>query len=185
MGSIRMPAPVCPILALTYQQREQADQALEWFREKAGEVSTSSEPFTFIHTRYYEPEMGSDLSKIFYAFADLMDPADLVSLKRYSNHIEERLSVQGRRRVNLDPGYLEAAKLILATTKNFSHRIYLGQGIYGDVQLYWRDGRFQCNPWTYPDYQDATTLAFFTRVRDHYLTRNGDTPWPSPTSHLA
>ncbi|NLP09616.1 DUF4416 family protein [bacterium] len=185
MGSIRMPAPVCPILALTYQQRDQADHALEWFKERAGEVSTGSEPFAFTHTRYYEPEMGSDLTKIFYAFVELMDPADLVSLKLHSNQIEERLSVHGRRRVNLDPGYLEAAKLILATTKNFSHRIYLGQGIYGDVQLYWRDGRFQSNPWTYPDYQAAATLAFFTRVRDNYLTKNGDTPWPSPTSHLA
>jgi len=185
MGAIRMPALVCPILALTYQQREQADQALERFREKAGEVILSSEPFAFTHTQYYEPEMGSALTKIFYAFADRIDPTDLIGLKLYSNQIEGHLSLHGRRRVNLDPGYLEAAKLILATTKNFSHRIYLGQGIYGDVQLYWRDGRFHCNPWTYPDYQDAATLALFTRVRENYLTNNGDTPWPSPISHLA
>jgi|GEM_PF-3137050 len=112
MGSIRMPAAVCPILALTYQQSEQADTALEWFKEKAGEVSSRSDPFAFIHTRYYEPEMGSNLSKIFYAFVELMDPADLVNLKLHSNQIEERLSVHGRRSVNLDPGYLEAAKLI-------------------------------------------------------------------------
>ncbi|HNY92028.1 MAG TPA: DUF4416 family protein, partial [bacterium] len=75
----------------------------------------------------------------------------------------------GRRRVNLDPGYSEAAKLVLATTKNFGHRIYLGQGIYGDVQLFWRKGRFQSNPWTYPDYLEAKSLEFFSALRQDYL----------------
>jgi len=185
MGIIRTPAPVCLILALAYKQRPEADQALDQFTHRAGEVALSSAPFAFTHTHYYEEEMGEALSKVFYAFESLIDPMEVVPLKRFSNQIEESLSDHGRRKVNLDPGYLEAAKLVLATTKNFSHRIYLGEGIYGDVQLYWRNGQFQCNPWTYPDYQEAGTLAFFTRVREHYLKNRGDTPWRLPTSHLA
>jgi hypothetical protein len=185
MGIIRMPAPVCLILALTYQKLEEAEQALDLFTEQVGNIAMASEPFQFNHTRYYEDEMGSQLFKLFYAFEKLIDPMDIVRIKLFSNQIEEKFSDQGKRRVNLDPGYLEAAKLILATSKNFSHRIYLGSGIYGDVQLFWRNGRFQMNPWTYPDYQEQQTLLFLTRLRDHYLKTRGEVPWPLPTRHLA
>jgi hypothetical protein len=185
MGQIRLPAPVWLILALSYKSNEEAEQALHWFEEKAGPVADRSEIIRFDHTHYYDEEMGSDLNKRFYAFLHPIDPADLASFKLFSNEIEDRLSQEGRRHVNLDPGYLEAAKLILATTKNFSHRIYLAQGIYGDVQLFWRHGCFQFNPWTYPDYKDDRVLLFFTRIRGAYLQNRGETSWPLPTNPLA
>ncbi len=185
MGQIRLPAPVCLILALTWKSESVASQALQWFEGTVGPVADRSETIHFNHTRYYHEEMGADLFKAFYAFEQPVDPASLSSVKRFSNEIEDRLSLEGRRQVNLDPGYLEAAKLILATTKNFSHRIYLDQGIYGDVQLYWQHGRFQFNPWTYPDYKDERVVQFFTRVREVYLLHRGEKQWPLPTNPLA
>lgn len=155
------------------------------FVAQAGPIALAGEPFHFDHTQYYEAEMGAPLEKAFYAFQELIDPAQLAKFKLLSNEIEEEFSTQSKRKVNLDPGYIEAAKLVLATTKNYGHRIYLMTGIYGDVQLYWRNGQFQFNPWTYPDYQDERTLRFLTEVRDIYLKNRGETPWLSPTSHLA
>jgi hypothetical protein len=185
LGTAKTPAPVCLILALTCRTATEGDQALALFQEQAGAIALASSVFTFSHTRYYEAEMGSELIKAFYAFERLIDPTALISLKLFSNQIERQFSTHDQRRVNLDPGYLEAAKLILATTKNFSHRIYLGEGIYGDVQLFWRNGRFQVNPWTYPDYQDELARDFFTRARERYLKNRGDVPWPLPTNNLA
>ncbi len=185
MGVVKLPAPVCLILAVTYRHTQDAQEALALFVAEAGPVAMAGNPFQFDHTHYYEQEMGTCLTKGFYAFQELIDPAQLVKYKLLSNRIEQDFIVQEKRRVNLDPGYLEAAKLVLATTKNFGHRIYLNDGIYGDVQLFWRKGQFQCNPWTYPDYQDPRSLSFFTLVRENYMKNRGEIPWQSPTSHLA
>jgi hypothetical protein len=143
--------------------------ACDRLAEQWGPISSRTDPFPFDHTTYYQAEMGVHLSKLFCAFSRLIDPQQLVEFKLATNRIEEETAVEGRRRINLDPGYLEAAKLVLATTKNFSHRIYLGQGIYGDVQLFWRDGRFQGNPWTYADYLESESLRFFTTLRQDYM----------------
>ena len=88
-----------------------------------------------------------------------------------TNELEASTAHRGRRSVNYDPGYLEAAKLVLATTKNFDHRLYLGNGIYGDVQLRFRKGAFAAMDWTYPDYQQQSVLDFFHLVRSWYLRR--------------
>ncbi|NIA31425.1 MAG: DUF4416 family protein, partial [Actinobacteria bacterium] len=102
------------------------------------------------------------------------DPMEIVSIKLKSNKIESFFSKDAKRSVNIDPGYIETPKLVLATTKNYGHRIYLGQGIYGDVQLYWRNGVFRTNPWTYPDYREMDTLNFLTKVRKKYLSQKGE-----------
>ena len=102
-------------------------------------------------------------------FKQHIGPMDIVLIKHQSNKIEEKYSSNGKRLVNIDPGYIETPKLILATTKNYSHRIYLGEGIYGDVQLIWRGGCYQANPWTYPDYLEKSSLDFFTQARNIYL----------------
>ena len=90
-------------------------------------------------------------------------------LKIQTNKIEEKYSENNKRRINIDPGYVTQAKLVLATTKNYSHRIHLAKGIFGDVHLTVYKGKFKPNPWTYPDYKEKFVLEFFDNVRKIYL----------------
>jgi hypothetical protein len=124
-------------------------------------------PFTF--TDYYKPEMGEGLLRRFVSFAIPVDSACLAEIKCESNAIERRLAIpQGyrlSRRVNLDPGYVTAAKVVLATTKNRPHRIHLRDGIYAEVTLSLSRSGPECYPWTYPDYRVASYGEFFMAVR--------------------
>lgn len=103
------------------------------------------------------------------SFQALQMPDYLSEIKLATNYIERDFMEAGKRRVNLDPGYLTAAKLVLATTKDYSHRLYLGRGIFGDLHLRFEAGTFRPQPWTYPDYQEPFVLEFFNRVRETYL----------------
>ncbi len=169
MGKIRLATPVRPICAVCWSQEISLESVLDALMQIFGPIKRSSETLDFTHTRYYELEMGPNLKKRYLAFEDLMDPGDLARSKRLCNELEERFLKEGKRKVNADPGYIEAAKLVLASTKNYSHRIYIGEGIYGDIQLVWREGRFQVNPWTYADYREPQVIDFFSLVRNEYL----------------
>ncbi len=170
MSQLRPVVKVMPILAVTYSDAEAAEEALARFAEVAGNVVDRSDAYDFsAYTDYYREEMGPGLAKFFAAFGKLIEPDELVRLKHAAMAIEDAFRIDGRRRVNLDPGYLEFSKLVLSTTKNFDHRVYLGRGIYGDVQLRYRHGRFQFNDWTYPDYKSDLALRFFERVREAYV----------------
>ncbi len=170
MGQLRPVVKVMPILAVTYKDSGAASDAVERFAKVVGPVVERSEAYDFsTYTDYYRDEMGPELSKFFVAFGKLIEPDALVALKHEAMAIEDTFRVAGRRRVNLDPGYLEFSKLVLSTTKNFDHRVYLGRGIYADVQLRYRHGRFQFNDWTYPDYKARLALDFFERVREVYV----------------
>lgn len=184
MGIEKTAAPVLLVAAICYCHNEEAEQAFQLMAANKSPIREKSEPFSFTHTNYYQNEMGDNLQKIFCAFSETIDPMQIVDFKLYTNELEKKFSHQGQRRINIDPGYLEAAKLILATTKNFSHRIYLGKGIYGDVQLFWRNGQFQFNPWTYPDYKEPANMEFFTHLRHLYMNKGADL-CQSPTRHLA
>ena len=170
MGIPRIAGPVQLICAVCYQDEEIRQQACDRLEQLWGPVAAQSAPYCFDHTAYYQKEMGERLFKFFIAFRNSIEPMQIITAKLTTNRIETELAQEGLRRVNLDPGYLEAAKLVLATTKNYSHRIYLGEGIYGDVQLFWRQGRFQSNPWTYSDYLESSNLEFFTMLRRTYLS---------------
>ncbi len=184
MGEPKLASPVVLIAAICYRHERDAESALAQMIAQYGPIQMQSSPYHFDHTNYYREEMGEDLKKFFCAFENLIDPMDIVDIKLYTNELERHYSMDSKRRVNIDPGYLEAPKLVLATTKNYSHRIYLGRGIYGDVQLFWRHGRFCCNEWTYPDYREPHSLAFFTQLRHHFLQR-GEKLWPLPTERQA
>jgi len=176
MGTVRTYPPVQLICAVCYKDEAVHEEAVHQLLQLYGPCSYKSTILLFNHTRYYQKEMGTPLYKYLLAFDRFIDPMEIVAIKLATNSIENQYAMDGNRRVNLDPGYLEAAKFILATTKNFSHRIYLGQGIFGDVQLYWREGAFQANPWTYPDYLEESTRAFLTQLRQKYVER-GSQPW--------
>ncbi len=174
MAAIQPHRPVLLILAAFSRYEE----ALEWAQRTAeeawGEVALTSERFDHRETNYYETTMGPDLRKQFLAFESLIDPAELVLCKETSNQWEvdyQRLGWHPEPRpLNLDPGYLTEAKVVLATTKDRDHRLYLDRGIYAENTLFFHHGKWQARPWTYPDYQRADYHQFFLRCRE-YLRR--------------
>jgi len=142
-----------------------------------GPVDLCSPTFPFEFTTYYEAEMGAHLMRRFLAFEVVADPGGLAVCKERTNDLEAALSRRAshphRRVVNIDPGYVDMARLVLATTKDYSHRLYIGRGIYAEVTLCYRGGRFEANPWTYPDYRSEPYRAFFEAVRNRFDEKRG------------
>jgi len=176
MGQIRPHYPVVRLLA-AFSRHE---SALDWAQQQGcrhwGPLALASDVFEFEDTGYYEQTMGAGLKKILLAFADLVDPAMLVDSKHQTNDWEEesrRLHGGSEPRpLNLDPGYVTEAKVVLATTKDRDHRLYLARGIYAEVTLhYQRDRGWQARPWTYPDYRSPAYHEFFTRCRNYLRER--------------
>jgi hypothetical protein len=130
--------------------------------------------FPFDGTGYYDDEMGTGLTRLFCSFRDPVGQDTLADLKLWTEGLEKELAWgegRGRRRVNLDPGLLCLEKLVLASTKDFSHRICLRDGIFAEVSLLCRAGGFQTLPWTYPDYRRGETLDFFNALRLNWRRR--------------
>lgn len=128
-----------------------------------------SAPLPFDYTDYYHAEMGQPLWRRFASFARLIQQEELVRIKEQTNELEARMSADRRRRVNIDPGYLLAERLVLATGKNCAHRIYLDRGIYADLTLVFRAKEYRPLPWTYPDYGDARVRGWLGVLRQKYL----------------
>ena len=169
MGRIRETTPVTLICGIIAVDADVLRLAVERLTALFGPIGLESEVFPFTFTDYYRAEMGDGLLRKFISFSTPIDPGSLASIKTQTNRLEDELAVvadtQTRRQVNLDPGYITASKLVLATTKDFSHRLYLGQGIYGEVTLGFRKDGCVAHPWTYPDFRSGTYDAFFLAVR--------------------
>lgn len=130
-----------------------------------GAIDLISPWFEFNYTDYYESEMGSPLYRRLLVFRELIQQDDLADVKRQTNAIEDRHARGGRRSVNIDPGYLLRERFVLATGKNFSHRIYIGQGMFADLTLIYESGGYRPLEWTYPDYADTVMRAYLGLVR--------------------
>lgn len=169
MGEIGSHAQVVQLVAAFSRYAE----ALAWAQERIesawGRIALSSEAFDFRETRYYEPTMGPELKKQFWALAQPFEPARLVEIKHQTNAWEAeyagRMKHVEPRPLNLDPGYITPAKLVLASTKDHAHRIYLDRGIYAEVTLYYQHGAWRASPWTFPDYRRSDYHQFFTQCR--------------------
>jgi len=176
LGNAKNPYPVKLFLAIMYCDEGIRQKALDAWIERFGNIEFSYGPVTVsIYTEYYGDEMGPDIKKCFYTFTKLIDRSQLPEIKTISNTFEVEQSADGKRVVNLDPGYISTDKLVLATTKDFYHRIYLGNGIYGEVTLHFRHGKFRYFSWTYPDYkEEAGVLKLLTlsRAKLVYTIRN-------------
>ncbi len=173
MGQARDPQPVKSFVGILTAHVSLLPEVDELLRERLGPIDVDSETLDFDYTRYYEKEMGSGLKRRFLGFERLAHPDTLVETKLFTNELERKLSEEGRRRVNLDPGYLTAARVVLASTKDYAHRLYLGRGIYGEVTLVYQERGFQALPWTYPDYRSEPYHQFFRRLRRAYLAQTG------------
>jgi hypothetical protein len=173
MGTPTFPQPVKLLVALLSADRALHVLTITQLEQLYGPTDMASEVFPWKTTDYYRAEMGENLLRTFVAFQRLISPEELVHIKLETNSLELSLSSaaspQSPRRVNLDPGYLDAAKLVLASTKNQAHRIYLSQGIYAEVTLLYHHGAFHPFIYTYEDYRWPETHAFLRKVRARYL----------------
>lgn len=137
-----------------------------------GPVDYESVPLAFDHTSYYDEELGTPLSRRLLGFARLLPLDGLMDLKLATNGMERaEARADGSRRVNLDPGFITLERLVLASGKNFSHRVYLGCGIWADLTLvYHRGGGWVDLPWTFPDYARSDMKRRLTELRSLYKT---------------
>ena len=174
MGQVKAYPPVKYICAITIADTTLWEKVQVALEDLLSPIDLTTDWFPFTYTDYYTPEMGRGLQKRFVAFQLLRPAEDLPGIKLATNQIEETLSGTTQRRVNLDPGYVTAARLVLATTKDYSHRVYLQKGIFGDVHLRFRNKRFEPMEWTYPDYREPFSLRFFEEVRSRYLVQLGE-----------
>jgi hypothetical protein len=173
MGEVKTTGRVLRIAAVFSRHAELFRLTQETLMNAWGPTSLACDPFPFDYTTYYDRQMGANLQKCFWAF-DLAEPADLADWKIQTNALElelpQRLTsheFQEARPLNIDPGYVTEAKLVLATTKDRDHRIYLRDGIFAEVTLYFHKGEWRTRPWTYPDYSDSRNISFFEQCRDH------------------
>ncbi len=170
MGKPKEPAPVKLFMSLLTGEDSLLLQAYEALKEKFGEIDFISEKLGFDFTNYYAKEMGENLFRRFITFKFLIPRESLPDIKMSTNRLEEQLAdPQGKRKVNIDPGYLCEAHIVLATTKAYTHRPYLGKGIYADLALLFRNQSFHPLEWTYPDYRQKETIQLFNDLRKRYM----------------
>ncbi len=133
-----------------------------------GPIDYESPISDFNHTEYYAEEMGPGLKRVFLAFERLAGLKNICSSKLRTDSIESRFAKAGKRVVNIDPGYLDMSKVVLFSTKDYTHRIYLDKGVFAEVTLFYKEKRYNPWPWTYADYKSADCAVIFEAVRDIY-----------------
>jgi len=177
MGRTSSPEKVQLFCGAIYSPQADMERAKADLEAAFGPIFFSSEVFDFNFTEYYFGEMGAGLKKIFFAFENLIEQDFISEAKLTANEIEERhskLSGDGAshlRTVNLDPGYLSSAKVVLPTTKDNCHRIYLKDGIYAEITLSYTKPAFKPLSWTYPDYATPEYISFFNELRARYRNK--------------
>ncbi len=173
MSRRAVPQPAKLLASVIYRDEERFAEARRLFSERVGAVERVSGIFPFDFTEYYAREMGAPLARRFLVAADPVARDVLAAVKAAAERIEEALAVDGRRTVNVDPGLLTEENFILATGKNYSHRVYLRDGVFADLTLVYARGAFQALPWTYPDYASEAVRAFLADVRSAHRESRG------------
>lgn len=170
MSQIRIPFNALLIHSLLSREEGLIQEVLSILTKRYGKTAFESNIMPFHHTDYYEKEFGSNLKRLFAGFSQLVPQDILVQAKLFTMELERRFSCNGKRRINIDPGILTLERLVLATAKNFTHRIYLGQGVFADLTLLFQKGAFRPLSWTFPDYKAADAMALWHDWRNHYKT---------------
>jgi len=175
MGKVHAPIPSKLFVGMLSRDIGLFELCAERLSSAYGPVDLRSEILSWDHSDYYRVEMGDDLRRVFLFFEQLIDPGDLAAIKQYSIQFEQELSCSdasgSHRRINLDPGYLTEAKVVLATTKDFPHRVYIGGHIYAESTLHYSKtlGTYLPVEHTYPDFRAQYSLALFKKAR--YILR--------------
>ena len=173
MGKPRAAKPVKLFAGLLSGDADLLRRARQLLIKRWGPSDLESDVWPFTQTDYYEAEMGPGLQRLFVSFERLIPPDELACIKLETNAVERQMhedcvAVEVARPVNIDPGYLDLNKLVLATTKDAGHRVYVGHGIYAEVTLRYYYGGWQTERWTYPDYTTPEYHKFFVQVRERY-----------------
>lgn len=169
MSTPREPMKAKLIIGLFMKYKNMLQPFAEKLQHAFGPLDMVSSWIPFNYTSYYETEMGTPLFRRILTFEKLVAQDELAEIKIYTNKLELQFLEHGKRQINADPGILSHERFVLATGKNFSHRIYLKNGIFADLTLIFTQGKFQELPWTYPDYRDKSILSFLEKVRGKYL----------------
>ena len=169
MSNPQTPKPAKLVIGVFTKNKKLIERLVLELSSQFGPIDLISSWMDFNYTNYYESEMGSPLARRMFAFKRLIEQTGLADIKIATNQIERNYSIVGRRQVNVDPGYLLHERFVLASGKNFSHRIYIGLGIYADLTLIYQKGSFQKLPWTYSDYTDQAMICFLEQVRCKYV----------------
>ncbi len=172
MADITLPKPVKLFIGILSCNKGLLANVESLLSERFGEVDMKSEIIPFNFTDYYTKDMGTNISRQFICFRKLINPEDLSATKTWTNKLEDKFKHNNRfnvnRPINLDPGYLTHCNLILASTKEYYHRIHLQNGIYAEVTLFYQHEVYKNLPWTYPDFQTEEYKNFFLKVRGLY-----------------
>lgn len=163
--------PVKLLVALLWADARSRDLALEDMERRWGAIDFSGADHPFDVTDYYAPEMGPSLRRRLVSFSRMIAPESLPEVKLACNRIEDRLALQGGRRVNLDAGYLDHSKVVLASMKFAGQKIHLGQGVYADLMARYRKGRYRPLEWAFPDFRDGRYDGDLARIRELYMVR--------------
>ncbi len=169
MSKPKQPDPAMLVISCLMKDKRLIKEVFPFLEKEFGPVDMISRWFDFPYTGYYEKEMGSPLFRKVVVFKSLIHQEDLARIKEKTNAAEQGSSIGGKRRINLDPGYLLSSRFILATGKDYAHRIYIGRRIYADLALmYVKNQGFRALEWTYPDYASPEMTGFLTKVRNKY-----------------
>lgn len=170
MSFPKNPEPAKLVIGCIMNDKTLVQSLFPYLENDFGPVDMISRWLDFAYTDYYYKEMGSPLHRKVFVFKPLIEQEALAWIKERTNEIEERFAISGNRNINIDPGYMVSSRFILATGKEYSHRIYIGRKIYADLTLmYSKRQGFQPLPWTYPDYASKSMIDFLSKVRDKYL----------------
>jgi hypothetical protein len=156
------------IIGFIYKDEAIFIKVCDQLRKKFGKIDFTAGPLDFNYTDYYLAEMGRELKRKFISFHKLIPIQDLYRIKLYTNRLEAKFANGKFRQVNIDPGYVDLAKLVLASTKDYAHRIFLRKGIFAEITLVFRGNSFSSNDWTYPDYRSKEYIEIFNQIRKLY-----------------
>ena len=169
MGRISRATAVKLVIGFIYNDKSVFDKLKLKLERKFGAFELESPEIEFNCTDYYIKEFGANLKRKFVSFKKPIRPEELFKVKLYTNRLEMKFSSAGARRINIDPGYLTLAKLVLASTKDYAHRIYLKKGIFAEITLSFKGNSFQPLEWSYPDFRTQGYLDIFNQMRAFIL----------------
>ncbi|MGD9140953.1 MAG: DUF4416 family protein [bacterium] len=179
MGFLGRPQPVQLVMGVIYGDEGFLEEAATGLAGELGEIDLRSEAFEFDVTDYYQDEMGPGLKRVFLSFKNLIDPGDIVDIKLMAAGLEQEMSREGKRTVNLDPGYMDFNKLVLVSAKFLAQKIYLAKGVYADPTIYYDKG-WRDYEWAFPDFRSGRYGGFFSEVRNLYKAKMRNMENPAP-----
>ncbi len=163
--------PVKYFIGALFSSEELLEKAFSEVESKFSSIDLKSNNYLFDVTDYYDKEMGIPIYRKIFSVTELLSPAFLPDAKLLSNEIEDILCINGKRKVNLDIGYIDFNKVVLASAKYCANKIYMGKGIYADPAIHYSKGKFKPYPWAFMDFKDSRYYDFIFQIRMKYKSQ--------------